>query len=115
IITFLVLITLTYVIALILGYSLTRNYVENEFNTVKVEVFDQSLNLYNDFFQNRIGEVSYYQGYLDSTSAKRYADSVLKNYPIVERILFADVQISNYYLNHGFSIHEMYLAPKAIY
>lgn len=115
IITFLVLITLTYVIALILGYSFTRNYVENNFNTVKVEVFDQSLSSYNDFFQNRIGEVSYYQGYLDSTSARRYADSVLSNYPIVERILFADVQISNYYLNHGFSIHQMYLSPKAIY
>lgn len=115
ILAFLVLITLTYVIALILGYSFTRNYVENNFNTEKIEVFDQSLSSYNDFFQNRIGEVSYYQGYLDSSSARKYADSVLINYPIVERILFADVQISNYYQNHGFSIHKMFLSPKAIY
>ena len=89
--------------------------MENDFNTKKVEVFDQSLASYNDFFQNRIGEVSYYQGYLDSLSGKKYADSIILNYPIVERILFADVQISNHYLNHGFTIHKLYLSPKAIY
>jgi len=115
IIAFLVLITASYIIALFLGYNFTRNFVENDFNTKKVEVFDQSLASYNDFFQNRIGEVSYYQGYLDSVSGKKYADSIILNYPIVERILFADVQISNHYLNHGFTIHKLYLSPKAIY
>jgi len=115
IIAFLVLITSSYIIALFLGYNFTRNFVENDFNTKKVEVFDQSLASYNDFFQNRIGEVSYYQGYLDSLSGKKYADSIILNYPIVERILFADVQISNHYLNHGFTIHKLYLSPKAIY
>lgn len=115
VIAFLVLITLSYITALILGRSFTRNYVENNFNTKKVEVYDQTLASYNDFFQNRIGEVSYYQGYLDSVSGRKYADSILANYPIVERIIFADVQISNYYLNHGFAIHGLYLSPKAIY
>jgi len=115
VIAFLVLITISYVIALFLGYNFTRNFVENDFNTKKIEVFDQSLAPYNDFFQNRIGEVSYYQGYLDSLSGKKYADSIIAHYPIVERILFADVQISNHYLNHGFSIHQLFMSPKAIY
>src|SRR5690606_8144135 len=115
VITFLVLITSSYFIALLLGYNLTQNFVENDFNTKKVEVFDQTIASYNDFFQNRIGEVSYYQGYLDSLSGKKYADSILTNYPIVERILFADVQISNHYLNHGFTIHKLFMTPKVIY
>src|SRR5690606_4825177 len=92
VIALLVLITLSYITALILGRSFTRNYVENNFNTKKVEVYDQTLASYNDFFQNRIGEVSYYQGYLDSLSGRKYADSILLNYPIVDRIIFADVQ-----------------------
>src|SRR5690606_17331111 len=98
IIAFLVLITTSYVIALILGYNFTQNFVENDFNTKKVEVFDQTLASYEDLFQNKIGEISYYQGYLDSLSGKKYADSILSNYPFVERILFADVQVSNYYI-----------------
>src|SRR5690606_25339742 len=115
VIAFLILITASYVIALFLGYKFTRNFVENDFNTKKVEVFDQSLSAYNDFFQNRIGEVSYYQGYLDSISGRKYADSIISHYPFVERIVFADVQISNHYLNHGFAIHKLYMSPKAIY
>jgi len=104
VIAFLILITASYVIALFLGYKFTRNFVENDFNTKKVEVFDQSLSAYNDFFQNRIGEVSYYQGYLDSISGRKYADSIISHYPFVERIVFADVQISNHYLDHGVAI-----------
>lgn len=115
IITFLVLITAFYIIALTLGYSFARNFVDNDFNTKKIEVFDQSLSAYNDFFQNRISEVSYYQGYLDSLSGKKYADSIIENYPIVKRILFSDTQISNYSLNYGFEVHGLYISPKAIY
>src|SRR5690606_2966263 len=115
VIAFLILITASYVIALFLGYKFTRNFVENDFNTKKIEVFDQSLATYNDFFQNRIGEVSYYQGYLDSISGRKYADSIISHYPFVERIVFTDVQISNHYLNHGFSTQSLFLTPRAIY
>jgi len=115
IITFLVLITVFYVIALFLGYSFTRNFVDNDFNMKKIEVFDQSLSSYNDFFQNRISEVSYYQGYLDSLSGKKYADSIIENYPIVKKILFSDTQISNHHMSYGFSIHGLFISPKAIY
>src|SRR5690606_3128829 len=115
IITFLVLITAFYIIALFLGYSFTRNFIDNDFNTKKIEVFDQSLSAYNDFFQNRISEVSYYQGYLDSLSGKKYADSIMENYPIVKRILFADTQISNRPLSYGFAVHGLFISPKAIY
>ena len=115
IIAFLVLVTSSYVFALFLGYNFTKNLIEKDFNTKKVEVFDRSVASYNDFFQNRISEVSYYQGYLDSLSGRKYADSILHNYPIVERILFSDVQITNQSQNHGFTIHKLFLSPKAIY
>src|SRR5690606_491976 len=115
VVAFLVLVTSSYIFGLFSGYNFTKNSIENDFNTKKVEVFDKSLASYNDFFQNRISEVSYYQGYLDSLSGKKYADSILLNYPIVERILFSDVQITNHNLNHGFTIHNLFLSPKAIY
>ena len=48
---------------------------------------------YNDFFSNRIPEITYYQGYLDSTSAAKYSGSVFGDYPFVRRIIFYDVSI----------------------
>ncbi|HVV56599.1 MAG TPA: hypothetical protein VHC47_14795, partial [Mucilaginibacter sp.] len=76
IIAFLVLISITFIVALFIAYSLTSKYVENEFNSKKSDVLEQTLKPYNDFFQNRIPEVTFYQGYLDSASAAKYSDSV---------------------------------------
>jgi two-component system phosphate regulon sensor histidine kinase PhoR len=48
---FLVLITVSLVIAVIISYNLTAKYVENEFASKKIEVLDQTVKPYNDFFQ----------------------------------------------------------------
>lgn len=96
IISFLVLISVTFIIALFIAYGLTSNYVENEFASKKIDVLEQTIKPYNDFFQNRIPEITFYQGYLDSTSAAKYSGSVFNDYPFVRNIIFYDVQITNY-------------------
>jgi two-component system phosphate regulon sensor histidine kinase PhoR len=47
---FLVLITVTLIIAIFVSYKLTSKYVENEFASKKIEVLDQTIKPYNDFF-----------------------------------------------------------------
>jgi two-component system phosphate regulon sensor histidine kinase PhoR len=95
IIVFLILISITFVIALIVAYSLTDKYVENEFNSKKIDVLEQAIKPYNDLFQNKIPEITSYQGFLDSASAAKYADSVFRDYSFVKRIVFYDIKIGN--------------------
>jgi two-component system phosphate regulon sensor histidine kinase PhoR len=92
---FLVLITVSLVIAVIISYNLTAKYVENEFASKKIEVLDQTVKPYNDFFQLKIPEITSYQGFLDSASAANYSGTVFKSYPFVRRVLFYDIQIGN--------------------
>lgn len=115
IIVFLILITISIVIAFGLAYNLTRKYVENEFMARKTEVLDHNIAVYNDFFQNKIPEVSYYQGYLDSAGMAGYADSVFARFPFVKRMLFYDVLISGHPVNHGVMANHLSLSPKAIF
>jgi two-component system phosphate regulon sensor histidine kinase PhoR len=92
---FLVLITVSLVIAVIISYNLTAKYVENEFASKKIEVLDQTVKPYYDFFQLKIPEITSYQGFLDSASAANYSATVFKSYPFVRRVLFYDIQIGN--------------------
>lgn len=120
IIAFLILISVTFIVALFIAYSLTSKYVENEFASKKIDVLEQTIKPYNDFFQNRIPEITFYQGYLDSASAAKYSGSVFKDYPFVRRILFYDVQIgSDIEANRGLdigikSIYEYHYKDKEI-
>jgi len=94
IIAFLILISVTFIVALFIGYKLTANYVETEFSAKKIDVQEQTIKSYNDLFQNRIPEITFYHGFLDSASAVHYSDSVFNDYPFVNRIVFYDVAIS---------------------
>jgi two-component system phosphate regulon sensor histidine kinase PhoR len=110
-----VLISVSLVLALILGYNLTKKYVDNEFSALKIDVLDKTLEPYNTFFQNKIPEISFYQGFLDSVSGGKYADSVIKVYPFVSRVLFYDAQISNHDLKDGLTIGNLAIGVKKIY
>ena len=90
IIAFLVLISVTFIVALFIAYGLTARNVENDFASKKIDVLEQTTKSYNDFFQNKIPEITFYQGYLDSASAAKYSASVFKDYPFVKRIIFYD-------------------------
>jgi len=95
IIIFMVLISMTLVVALIISYNLTSNYVENEFASKKIDVLEETIKPYNDFFNYKISEITSYQGYLNDTSAENYASSVLGTYPFVRRIIFYDMNIGS--------------------
>jgi two-component system phosphate regulon sensor histidine kinase PhoR len=93
IIIFLVFISITFVVALFISYNLTAKYVENEFASKKIEVLEQTIKPYNEFFQNKIPEITSYQGFLDSVSAGKYAASVFNDYRFVRRLIFYDAVI----------------------
>jgi two-component system, OmpR family, phosphate regulon sensor histidine kinase PhoR len=114
IIAFLILISVTFIIALFVTYNLTSSYVESEFQSKKIDVLEQTIKPYNDFFQNRIPEITFYQGYLDSASAAKYSISVFEDYPFVSRIKFYDVQIGS--RGNSFTTKkELAISVKSIY
>jgi two-component system, OmpR family, phosphate regulon sensor histidine kinase PhoR len=95
IIIFLVLISATFVVALVVAYNLTSAYVEDEFSSKKIDVLEETLKPYNDFFLNKIPEITSYQGYLNYSSATGYSVSVFDNYPFVHRIIFYEISIGS--------------------
>lgn len=115
IISFMVLISISLVLALILGYNLTKKYIENEFSALKIDVLEKTIAPYNILFQNKIPEISFYQGFLDSTSAEKYANTILKSYPFVEKVLFYDAQVSNHLIEDGLRFGNFSVGIKKLY
>jgi len=114
IVVFLVLISVIFVIALFVSYDLNAKYIENQFASKKIDILEQTIKPYNDLFQNKIPEITSYQGFLDSALAARYADAVFHDYPFVQKIIFYDARISSQKNstvirnNLGISINQMY-------
>ncbi|MDP9077935.1 MAG: HAMP domain-containing histidine kinase [Bacteroidota bacterium] len=114
VIIFLVLISVIFIIALFVSYNLNAKYVENEFASKKIDVLEQTTKPYYDLFQYKIPEITSYQGFLDSASAAKYADSVFHDYSFVRRMVFYDAQIGNLKNgtsgknNLGITIRSMY-------
>src|SRR6476661_3544796 len=115
VIIFLILISVSLIVALGLAYSLTSRYVENEFNTKKIDVLEETVKPYNDLFQNKIPEVSFYQGYLDSASAAKYVKGLTAKFPFIDKVVFYDTEISNHMISDGFRVYNFSLGPKAVY
>ncbi|MGK6351043.1 sensor histidine kinase [Parapedobacter sp. DT-150] len=113
---FIVVVAASFVLAIFLARDLTDTYVENEFASRKVEVLEHNIGTFNDFFHNRLPEISFYQGYLDSATAATYADSVLRTYAFVEHIVFYDGALSNNdSIDYGFSANHLVIYPKGVY
>ncbi|WP_134089536.1 sensor histidine kinase KdpD [Olivibacter sp. XZL3] len=108
IIIFAVLASLLFITALGFAKKYARKIVENEFVGKKIDVLDKNIESYNDLFFNKIPEVSFYQGYLDSNSALIYADSILRKYDFVKRILFFDAYVSN-------TAGGLAISPRVVY
>ena len=115
VLVFLLVITSAMAGALILGYNLTSRYVENEFASQKIDVLEETIKPYNEFFQNKIPQISFYQGYLDSSQAIKYIDTILKKFQFVDRVIFYDSEISNYKIPNGISVNNLSIGPKAVY
>jgi two-component system phosphate regulon sensor histidine kinase PhoR len=115
VIIFLILITAALGGAFFLAYKLTSKYVENEFASQKIEVLEETVKPYNDFFQNKIPEISFYQGYLDSAQAAKYIDTIFRKFDFVDRVVFYDAAISNHNIPDGIRVNNFSLGPKAVY
>jgi two-component system phosphate regulon sensor histidine kinase PhoR len=90
---FLILISVTFIIALIVAYNFTSKNVESEFASKKDDVLAETINPYNDFLNNKIPEITNFQGLLDSASAAVYADEVFHSYRFVKRVVFYGILI----------------------
>lgn len=116
VLAYMIVLTVSLVVAMNLAITLTRNNVESEFYTRKGEVVEFNLSKFNDFFQNKIPEISFYQGYLDSATASTLADTILRTNPFVQRILFYDLLINNNVATqYGFSANNLVIYPVGIY
>jgi two-component system phosphate regulon sensor histidine kinase PhoR len=115
IIIFMVLISVSLIIALFFGYNFTKKFVENEFYSKKIEVLEQTIAPYESLFNKDIPEVSFYQGFLDSVSAIKYADTIFNRYPFVEKIVFYDGVVSNHPIQDGLKIASFALGIKKIF
>jgi two-component system phosphate regulon sensor histidine kinase PhoR len=101
--------------ALYLAYNLTSRYVENDFASQKIDVLEQTVKPYNDFFQNKIPEISFYQGYLDSVQTSKYIDTIFRKFSFVERVIFYDTEISNHKIEDGIRVNNFSMGPKSVF
>ena len=115
IITFIILISGLLILSLFFVYNFSKKYIENEFVSEKVKVLEESIKPYNDFFQNKLPEVSYYNGYLDSATTAKYVDTLLMAYPFVSKVVFYDAEIRNSLVSNGLNTGYFSFGPKAIY
>jgi two-component system phosphate regulon sensor histidine kinase PhoR len=110
---FLIMISVTLIVALIITYDFTSKYVLNEFYSQKSDIMEQTTKPYADFFQNRIPQITSYNGFLDSASAASYASDVFNDYPFVKKIVFYDIAIGNQTAQH--TKGKLGIAAKAVY
>ncbi|TCD12596.1 HAMP domain-containing histidine kinase [Pedobacter frigidisoli] len=114
-ITFITLISILFVLSLFLAFNYSKKSIENDFVSEKVNVLEQSIKPYNDFFQNKMPEVSYYNGFLDSSTAAKFVDTVMLKYPFVSKVVFYDTEVKNAAVKDGVNANHLGIGPKAIY
>lgn len=113
---FTAVLTVSLIVAMSLATTLITSKVESEFSARKGEVVEHNLVAFYNFFQSKIPEISFYQGYLDSATAAAYADVVLDTYPFVERIQFFDILLNNSVTTqYGFSANNLVIYPTGIF
>ncbi len=112
---FIVVLTITFFIALFFGYKFTQKVIESQFVTDKVEVLEEALKPYNDFIFTKIPQISLYQGYLDSVSMISLSNNYFKNYSIIKNITFYDIEVGNLPILDGFRQDQFSIGVKSVY
>lgn len=112
---FIVVLTITFFIALFFGYKFTQKVIESQFVTDKVEVLEEALQPYNDFIFTKIPQISLYQGYLDSASIKGLSTNYFRNYKIISNITFYDIEVGNMPIEDGFRQDRFSVGVKSVY
>lgn len=112
---FIVVLTITFFIALFFGYKFTQKVIESQFVTDKVEVLEEALKPYNDFIFTKIPQISLYQGYLDSASIKGLSNTYFRNYKMIDYITFYDIEVGNMPIEDGFRQDRFSVGVKSVY
>ncbi len=115
IVTFIIMISALFILSLFLAYNFSKKFIENQFASEKVKVLEASIKPYNEFFQNKLPEVSYYNGYLDSATTSKFVDTILLNYPFVSKVIFYDAEVTNTAVTDGLNTGHFSFGPKYIY
>ena len=116
IVTFIVLISVLFVLSLFLAFNFSKKNIENDFVSAKANVLEESIKPYNDFFLNKLPEISYYNGYLDSARASNFADTILLEYPFVNKVVFYDAQVKNIKIeDNGINYGDCSIGVKNVY
>lgn len=116
IVTFIVLISILFILSLFLAFNFSKKNIENDFVSAKANVLEESIKPYNDFFLNKLPEISYYNGYLDFATASKFVDTVLLQYPFVSKVIFYDTQVRNVkYEENGLNIGDFSIGMKSAY
>ncbi len=95
IVAFLVLVSVTLIVVLIVAYRFTAQNVNNDFAAKKNDVADQIISPYNYFSRSKIREITNYSGSLDSALAANYADSIFHDFNFVTKIVFYQIVVGN--------------------
>ncbi|WP_316846131.1 HAMP domain-containing sensor histidine kinase [Pedobacter psychrodurus] len=114
-VTFIVLISILFILSLFLAFNYSKKSIENDFVSEKVNVLEQSIKPYNDFFQNKMPEISYYNGFLDSSTASKFVDTVMLKYPFISKVTFYDTEVKNVPVKDGINANHLGIGPKSIY
>jgi two-component system phosphate regulon sensor histidine kinase PhoR len=116
IVTFIVLISLVFILSLFLAFNFSKKNIENDFVSAKANVLEESIKPYNDFFFNKLPEISYYNGYLDSATALKFVDTILLQYPFVSKVIFYDAQVKNIKIEYsGINNGDCSIGVKNVY
>ncbi|PWS27195.1 sensor histidine kinase [Pedobacter yonginense] len=112
---FISLISILFILSLFLAFNFSKKSIENEFVSEKVNVLEESIKPYNDFFQNKMPEISYYNGFLDSATASKFVDTITLKYPFVSRVKFYDTEVKNKPVRDGINVGHLSIGPKSIF
>ncbi len=113
--TFIVLISALVVVILLLAYKFTRKNISDEFVSKKADVLEETIRPYNDFFQNKLPEITLYNGFLNVSSAGKYISTVFSKYPFVKKTAFYDLEISNNPKRYTFRSNHLSIFIKSAY
>ncbi len=116
IVTFIVLISLVFILSLFLAFNFSKKNIENDFVSAKANVLEESIKPYNDFFFNKLSEISFYNGYLDSATATKFVDTILRQYPFITKVVFYDTEVKNVkYEENGVNYGDLSIGMKNVY
>ena len=116
IVIFIVLISLVFILSLFLAFNFSKKNIENDFVSAKANVLEESIKPYNDFFLNKLPEISFYNGYLDSATATKFIGTILRQYPFVTKVIFYDAEVKNVrYEENGLNYGDLSIGMKNVY